>query len=88
MNIPKTLSLSAKIDQRRVEKLNRLPESSRLLWTRCWSGKASPRQAIKAFCQECIGFERAAITDCRSFDCPLWNLRPYQPKPELEEVEA
>lgn len=55
-----------------------MPTASRKLFERVWSGKASPRASIKACCQECVGFERAAITECTAYACPLWNLRPYQ----------
>jgi hypothetical protein len=32
----------------------------------------------ETFCQDCVGFERAAITGCAAYAGPLWNLRPYQ----------
>lgn len=33
------------------------------------------KQAIKKFCYECSGENRAEVTRCPSFDCPLWPYR-------------
>ena len=35
----------------------------------------SPRVAIKAFCQECLGWEGDPKADCTSPLCPLFPLR-------------
>jgi hypothetical protein len=45
---------------------------------RCWTGKASPREAIKAMCNDCVGEDHEAITECGDRCCPLWRHRPYQ----------
>ena len=42
------------------------------------SGKASPRNAIKAFCIECRGYKRSEVTNCDSIECPLNLYRPYR----------
>jgi len=75
-----TTSVSEAIASKRARRLERCPVSSRSLLARCYARKASPRQAIKAFCQECCGYDRAAIAECAAYACPLWNLRPYQEK--------
>lgn len=43
-------------------------------------GEASPRDAIKAKCLECVGYEDVLprVGDCRSRSCDLWAYRPYQ----------
>lgn len=46
------------------------------LFKRAYAGKASPRQAIKANCYECVGFDRNAIYDCNITICPLYRYRP------------
>ena len=61
-----------------AEVLKNAPVSARLTVERAFSGKASPRQAIKAHCLTCVDFDRAAITDCRVHRCPLWAYRPFQ----------
>ena len=48
------------------------------LFRRVYSLRASPRQAIKAKCLECVGMDSAAITSCTASSCPLWALRPFQ----------
>jgi hypothetical protein len=45
---------------------------------RCWAGKASPREAIKAQCNDCVGEDRQAVAECGDRCCPLWRHRPYQ----------
>ena len=45
---------------------------------RALAGKASPRQAIRAKCLECVGYDRSEVTACTAYGCPLWRLRPYQ----------
>jgi hypothetical protein len=71
-------SSGEKIAAKRAEKLEACPVSARSLLARCWSKKASPRQAVKAFCHECCGYDRAAITECTAWACPLFEFRPYQ----------
>ena len=41
------------------------------------SGKATPRNAIKAFCIECMGYKRSEVTGCDTIECPLNLYRPY-----------
>ena len=40
----------------------------------------SKAAAIKAFCLECVHYQRNEITDCTDVDCPLFKHRPYQDK--------
>lgn len=51
---------------------------------RARAGEASPRQAIKAFCLECVGLIRKDITECTAKQCPLWKYRPYQTEAEAD----
>lgn len=46
-------------------------------FTQAYEGK-SRVAAIKAFCLECIGFNRDEIRKCSAPWCPLWAMRPYQ----------
>ena len=48
------------------------------LFKRVYGGTASPREVIKAFCLECVGFEEAAIRECTATACPLRRFRPFQ----------
>jgi len=38
----------------------------------------SPTAGIKAFCSECVGWDRAEVRRCTSLACPLWAYRPFQ----------
>lgn len=73
-----TASLSEKIALKRAGRLATTPESARGHFVAAWAGKCAPRRAIKAFCLECCGFDRSAITDCTAYACPLWKFRPFQ----------
>jgi hypothetical protein len=64
------------------ERLSRWLVLHQNLVRRCWSGKASPRQAIKCQCLDCVGEDRPAIAECRDRCCPLWRFRPFQTKAE------
>ena len=55
-----------------------VPAASRPGYIRATTGKASPRQAIKAQCLQCMGYDRAGIAACTGFTCPLWDYRPFQ----------
>jgi hypothetical protein len=69
---------NASRDEKRARRIETAPESFRKLLTLALSGKCSPRQAIKAQCAECNGFDRDAITGCTAYACPLWAFRPFQ----------
>ena len=53
------------------------PQTCRLGYLRAAAGLASPRGAIKAFCLECVGWDRVAVAKCSAFACPLWAYRPF-----------
>lgn len=58
----------------------RQPPSSFLgTYERALEGSASPRNAIKAFCAECCGYDREAVRTCPATACPLWRYRPWRP---------
>ncbi len=54
------------------------PESARKALREAFSGSASPRQAIKAMCLACVGFDRSQVEKCSGWSCPLWKYRPFQ----------
>ena len=59
-------------------KAKEMPESYKKNYLATVSGKASPRNAIKAFCIECMGYVRGEVTNCDTIDCPLNLYRPYR----------
>jgi hypothetical protein len=50
----------------------------RPLMRKAYAGDCSPRQAIKAQCLICVGYDRDSITHCSGYSCPLHSFRPYQ----------
>ena len=72
-----TEELQSKIETKRAGRLATTPESLQGVFKRAWSGK-SRGAGVKAFCLECIGFDKAAISTCTAFACPLWPYRPYR----------
>ena len=54
---------------------DRMPESFRGAYRKSATSKAF---AIKAFCSECTGYDRAAVRDCSDTGCPLYNHRPFK----------
>jgi hypothetical protein len=80
MNIPhKTFPSDGFIGQKRTNKLQSIAKyapSKVGLFERVFCGEASPRQAIKAFCSECVGFDQSEIENCTATDCPLYAYRP------------
>ena len=59
------------------DRLSQIPKSARLTYLRAVGGR-SPKSAIKAFCLECVGWQRADVRRCTALACPLYAYRPYQ----------
>lgn len=51
------------------------------VFRRFYARQASPREAIRAQCLDCVGLDEAAIRGCTSTACPLYYFRHYQPAP-------
>jgi hypothetical protein len=56
-------------------RLNLMPKHCRRVYLHAVGGR-SPRSAIKAFCRECVGWQRNEARRCTSLACPLWPYRP------------
>lgn len=63
---------------RQAAYLRRVPVKSRGVIAKAFGQACSPRQAIKAKCLDCSGFDREEVRTCRVSVCPLWPWRPYQ----------
>jgi hypothetical protein len=55
-----------------------MPKSCGAEYLQATRGKASPRVAIKAFCLECVGWNRPEVARCTATACPLWMYRPFR----------
>jgi len=75
-----------------AKRLQDTPETMRRTYLRAVSGKSKPA-AIKAFCAECVGWDREEVRRCTAPACPLYPYRPFigkskragQPKPAAAE---
>lgn len=65
-------------EQRTVRVIAEAPQSCQKAMRDAFAGEASPRQAIKAQCLACTGYERETVKNCTGYSCPLWKYRPYQ----------
>lgn len=57
-----------------------IPIRYRGAWLKAQANSITPRQAIKAKCQSCVGYEEVTdrVANCSTFSCPIWSYRPYQ----------
>jgi hypothetical protein len=64
-----------------------VPSKYRAFYAKALAGDLSPRQAIKAKCQACCGWEdlKSRVGGCTVRACPLWPLRPYQDAPDTRQ---
>lgn len=63
--------------------IEKAPASCKGALSRAFSGHASPRDAIKAHCLTCTGFDRSAVRNCTAYACALHFYRPFQETAEL-----
>ncbi len=68
-----------------TDKADKMPKIYRNSYLSAVSGKTSPRNAIKAFCIECMGYVRAEVTNCDVIDCPLNLYRPYRKAGDIDD---
>jgi len=67
------------MSNKRIENQRALiPSKYRKLYDRVFTGKASPRQAIKLHCLECFGYVQTETRRCDNHLCNLYRYRPYQ----------
>ena len=80
MKIPvKTQTQKPKSRQEQIdERLAQIPESQQKGYLKAVHGKGSPRSAIKAFCCECVAYDRIEVTLCTDLGCPLYLYRPFK----------
>jgi hypothetical protein len=65
-------------DPRLTKRVAAVPPLYRAAYVKAVSGNLSPRQAIKAKCLDCCGWQREEVRHCTVRGCPLWPLRPFQ----------
>src|SRR5688500_6074112 len=56
------------------------PQSAKNTLRKAFSGTGGARNAVKAMCLTCMGYDRNAVKTCTGYSCPLWAFRPYTEK--------
>ncbi len=59
------------------EKLKQVPKMYKGIFRRVFAGSKSRKDAIHAFCLECMGYVRTEVKKCDTVTCPLFNFKPY-----------
>ncbi len=73
------------MNERQKKAINNAPVTCQGFLERAFTGKASPREAIRAFCLHCLGYVRGDVAACSAYACPLHGYRPYRAgKPRRE----
>ena len=60
-----------------------IPSSQRRLFADAYEGKSNVK-AIKAKCLDCCHSSKEDVALCKVEICPLWKIRPYQTKTDLD----
>jgi len=59
------------------DRLSQMPKTCMRTYLKAASGR-SPSAGIKAFCLECVSWQRAEVAHCTAQACPLWPYRPFR----------
>jgi hypothetical protein len=59
-----------------ARRLESMPETCRRTYLRAMGGR-SLAAAVKAFCLECVGWDRQEVARCTALACPLYPYRPF-----------
>jgi len=59
-----------------ARRLESMPETCRRTYLRAMQGK-SLSAAVKAFCMECVSWDRGEVARCTAPACPLYPYRPF-----------
>lgn len=65
------------MNKKLAEKRLTIPQIYRANYDKAMTGK-SPKAAMKAFCLECVVWQREEVKKCTSPTCPLYPYRPYK----------
>jgi hypothetical protein len=65
-----------KRNQKIARKLKDIPEIYREIYEKAVIGGSKPA-AIKAFCLECVCWQKNEIINCTCVTCPLYLVRPF-----------
>jgi hypothetical protein len=72
-------------DLRVAKMIAEAPVSARGILTRAFDGSGGRKNAIRAMCLACTGYERETVRNCTGWSCPLWTWRPFQSSAETPQ---
>lgn len=83
--------VAAAIDEETIRqariRLEQMNLSLRLTYSRIILGKASSKVRIKAFCIECMGYEKFEVADCTDKGCALYGVRPIYKRKQSKNAQ-
>ena len=63
--------------QQKIErKIKDIPRMYRKIYEKAVTGSSKPA-AVKAFCLECVCWQKNEIINCTAVTCPLYAVRPF-----------
>jgi len=79
-NTPGDMAATAELaTKKQAIRLKSIPARYRGIFKAAYTGR-SLRNAVSAFCLDCIGLDPDEIRRCSAPGCPLWSVRPYRQK--------
>lgn len=70
-----TVEMSPSRRQAVEQRMAQVPVQRRGTYARAVNGSVAA--AVRAFCLECVGWQRADVTGCTALACPLYSIRPF-----------
>ena len=67
-------------DETVTKRMSEVPQSAKNSLKMAYEGTGGRKNAVKAMCLHCTGFDRETVRNCTGFSCPLWAWRPFQAK--------
>ena len=84
-------SNKVEMEQLREEKIARrmeeIPKKYRKIYKKAVESR-SKSAAIKAFCLECICWQKSEVINCSCLTCPLYGVRPFTKSPQVAKNEG
>lgn len=82
-----TMTIPQKRQQERLLQVKKDAPSCVKTFERAYKG-TSRQAAIKAYCLECVGFDRSGISNCTAPACSLYAVRPFQGRKRSKSVKV
>jgi hypothetical protein len=74
-------------DSQIVQRMAQIPKIHQAVYKSAVSGK-SRKNAVKAFCLECVCWQKEEVRSCTDLGCPLYPYRPYKNRVNHSDNQA